>query len=348
MSAEPTTKRVAPASASSATREAVALYDQSSFSKLLLQGRDALAVLQRLCANEMDAPIGRMVYTPMLNERGGIESDLTVMRQAQDRFLIVTGSAQTTRDFDWITRHIDTNEHAVLTDVSAMSSVLSVMGPRARELLARTSSEIRPDDLSPEALKFSWTKEIDLGFARVRAARMSYVGGPGFELYVPIEMARHVYLALFDAGRDLGLRDAGYFALDALRIEQGRRAWGAELGPDESPWEAGLAFSVKPDKPTPFIGQRALRESQGHALRKKLVTLVVDPAAYVWGGETILIDGEPVGEISSAGYSPLAGSCVALGYVRGPAANVLHSGTSMHVQVWGDAVPARAFDRWPS
>ena len=330
-----------------ATREAVALYDQSSFSKLLLQGRDALAVLQRLCANEMDAPIGRMVYTPMLNERGGIESDLTVMRQAQDRFLIVTGSAQATRDFDWITRHIDASEHAVLTDVSAMFSVLSVMGPRARELLARTSFEVRPDDLSPEALKFSWTKEIDLGFARVRAARMSYVGGPGFELYVPIEMARHVYLALFDAGRDLGLRDAGYFALDALRIEQGRRAWGAELGPDESPWEAGLAFSVKPDKATPFIGQRALRESQGKPLRKNLVTLVVDPAAYIWGGETILIDGELVGEISSAGYSPLAGSCVALGYVRGAAANQLHSGTSVHIQLWGEAVPARAFDRWP-
>jgi glycine cleavage system aminomethyltransferase T/glycine/D-amino acid oxidase-like deaminating enzyme len=326
-----------------ATREAVALYDQTSFSKLLLQGRDALALLQRLCANEMDVPVGNMVYTPMLNERGGIESDLTVMRQAADRFLIVTGSAQATRDADWIGRHIGADEHAVLTDVSAMYCVLSVMGPKARALLARVS----PDDLSPEALKFSWTKEIDVGFARVRAARMSYVGGPGFELYLPVEMTRHVYLALTEAGHDLGLRDAGYYALDALRIEQGRRAWGAELGPDESPWEAGLGFSVKPDKPAAFIGQAALRAAKDQPLRKKLVTLVLQSPAYVWGGETILLDGEPVGEISSAGYSPLAGACVALGYVRGEGANRPHEGTPAQVELWGERVPVLLHDRWP-
>jgi glycine cleavage system aminomethyltransferase T/glycine/D-amino acid oxidase-like deaminating enzyme len=327
-----------------ATREAVALYDQSSFAKLLLQGPDALALLQRLCANEMDVPVGKMVYTPMLNERGGIESDLTVMRQAAERFLIVTGSAQATRDADWITRHIEAGEHAVLTDVSALYCVLSVMGPKARELLARVS----PDDLSPEALKFSWTKEIDLGFARVRAARMSYVGGPGFELYVPVEMTRHVYLALAEAGRDLGLRDAGYYALDALRIEQGRRAWGAELGPDETPWEAGLAFSVKLGKPAPFIGREALLASEGKPLRKKLVTLVLPPAAYAWGGETILLEGEPAGEISSAGHSPLAGACVALGYVRGAGANQPHGGTRAQIVLWGDKVDVLLYDRWPA
>ncbi|MGH8829668.1 MAG: FAD-dependent oxidoreductase, partial [Polaromonas sp.] len=306
-----------------ATREAVALYDQTSFSKYLLQGRDALGVLQRLCANEMDVPVGKMVYTAMLNERGGFESDLTVMRQAVDRFLIVTGSAQTVRDFDWISRHIEASEHAVLTDVSAMYSVLSVMGPKARELLARVS----PDDLSPEALKFSWTKEIDVGFARVRAARMSYVGGPGFELYVPIEMARHVYLALMAAGQPLGLVDAGYYALDALRIEQGRRAWGAELGPDETPWEAGLAYAVKLDKPAAFIGKAALLKAQGQPLRKKLVTLVFDgPEAFAWGGEAIVLKGQSVGEISSVGWSPLAGACVALGHVRGDAARPVAAG----------------------
>ncbi len=328
-----------------ATREAVGLYDQTSFSKLLLQGRDALQVLQRLCANEMDVPVNKMVYTALLNERGGFESDLTVIRQAQDRFLIVTGSAQATRDMDWIGRHISADEHAMLTDVSTMYSVLSLMGPKSRELLARVS----PDDLSPDALKFSWTKEIDLGFARVRAARMSYVGGPGFELYVPVEMTRHVYLALHEAGKDLGLLDAGYYALDALRIEQGRRAWGAELGPDESPWEAGLAFSVKLDKPSDFIGKSALLAKQRQPLRKKLVTLVFEtPADYAWGGETILLDGEPAGEISSVGYSPLAGACVALGYVRGEGANVVHAGTPAGIELWGRKVAVTLHDRWPA
>jgi 4-methylaminobutanoate oxidase (formaldehyde-forming) len=337
-----------------ATREAVAIYDQTSFSKLLLQGRDALAVLQRLCANEIDIAVDRMVYTALLNERGGFESDLTIIRQARDRFLIVTGSAQTTRDMDWIGRHIDPAEHAVLTDVSAMFSVLSVMGPKARELMSRAS----PDDLSPDALKFSHTREIDLGHARVRAARMSYVGGPGFELYVPIEMARHVYLALMEAGDDLGngsasgrqggLVDAGYYALDALRIEAGRRAWGAELGPDETPFEAGLAHAVKLDKPVDFIGKAALLKARGQALRKKLVSVVLDSAAhYAWGGEALLIDGTAVGELASVGWSPKANACVALAYVRGDAALRAHAGTPVALDLWGEPVPARAWDRWP-
>lgn len=327
-----------------ATREAVALYDQSSFAKLLLQGRDALALLQRLCANEIDVPVDRMVYTAMLNERGGFESDLTVIRLAADRFMIVTGSAQATRDMDWIARHIEVDEHAVLTDVSAMFAVLSVMGPNARALLARVS----PDDLSPAALAFSHTREIDLGFARVRAARMSYVGGPGFELYVPVEMARHVYLALMDAGESLGLANAGYYALDALRIEAGRRAWGAELGPDETPFEAGLTFAVKLDKPSDFIGRAALLQHQGQPLRRKLVTVVLDdPAAHAWGGEALLIDGDPVGELSSVGWSPKANACVALAYVRGDAAQRPHAGTRVAIDLWGEPVPARAWDRWP-
>jgi glycine cleavage system aminomethyltransferase T len=207
---------------------------------------------------------------------------------------------------------------------------------------------VSPDDLSPEGLKFSWTKEIDLGHARVRAARMSYVGGPGFELYVPIEMARHVYLALHEAGRELGLKDAGYYALDALRIEQGRRAWAAELGPDETPWEAGLAFSVKLDKPAHFIGKEALLAAQGQPLRKKLVTLVFDDAqAFGWGGEPIVLNGETVGEISSIGWSPLAGACVALGYVRGAGANQPHAGTPAHIELWGQRVAVTLHDRWP-
>lgn len=327
-----------------ATREAVALYDQTSFSKLLLQGRDALAVLQRLCANEINVPAGKMVHSAMLNARGGFESDLTVLREAAERFLIITGSAQSVRDFDWISRHVGQNEQAVLTDVSALYSVLALMGPQARALLERLS----PDDLAPEALKFSWTREIDLGLARVRAARISYVGGPGFELYVPIEMTRHVYLALQQAGQDFGLVDAGYYALDALRIEQGRRAWGAELGPDDTPWEAGLGDAVKLDKPAAFIGQAALRQARGQPLRKKLVTLVFDSAdAFAWGGEAILLNGEAVGELSSVGWSPLAGACVALGYVRGDSASRPHQGTAAQIELWGERVAVKLYDQWP-
>ena len=332
-----------------ATRDAVALYDQTSFSKLLLQGRDALAVLQRLCANEIDIPVDKMVYTAMLNERGGFESDLTVIRLAAERFLIVTGSAQTTRDMNWIDRHIEADRHAMLTDVSAMVSVLSVMGPNARALLARVSA----DDLGPDSLKFSHTREIDLGFARVRAARMSYVGGPGFELYVPIEMARHVYLALHEASAGLGLdggrlKDAGYYALDALRIEAGRRAWGAELGPDESPFEAGLAYAVRLDKAADFIGKAALQRRRHEPLPKKLVTIVLDSADdHAWGGEALAIDAEAVGELSSVGWSPKAGACVGLGYVRGAGALRPHCGTPVQVDIWGTPVGATAWDVWP-
>jgi 4-methylaminobutanoate oxidase (formaldehyde-forming) len=329
----------------------VALYDQTSFGKLLVQGRDALPLLQRLCANEIDVPVGRMVYTAMLNERGGFESDLTVMRQGAQRFLVVTGSAQPQRDLDWIERHIGADEQAVVTDVSALWSVLSVMGPRSRELLARVS----PDDLSPQALKFSHTREIDLGLARVRAARMSYVGGPGFELYVPIEMARHVYLALHEAGdglglpdeagRPTGLRDAGYYALDALRIEAGRRAWGAELGPDETPWQAGLTFAVQIDKAAPFIGREALRRTQAELPAKKLLGFVFgEPTAYGWGGEAIRIDGEAAGELTSAGWSLAAGACVGLGYVRGAAAQRVHHGTPVVIDLWGEPTAATAWD----
>jgi len=177
---------------------------------------------------------------------------------------------------------------------------------------------------------------------------MSYVGGPGFELYVPVEMTRHVYLALQGAGADVGLVDAGYWALDALRIEAGRRAWGAELGPDETPFEAGLASAVGFDKTSEFIGRTALLEARGRPLRKKLVTIVLDdPQAWAWGGEALHLGGAPVGELSSVGWSPKAGACVALGYLRGAAASDGHAGTPLEVDLWGRPTPARAYDRWP-
>ncbi len=333
-----------------ATREAVAVYDQSSFAKFYLEGRDALAVLQRLCANEIDVPVDKMAYTAMLNARGGFESDLTIIRLSAQRFLIVTGSAQATRDADWIVRHIEAHEHAVLTDVSALLCVLGVMGPKARELLARVgvvnAAANGAEDLA--TLKFSHTREIDLGLARVRAARMSYVGGPGFELYVPVEMTRHVYLALHEAGGDLRLTDAGYYALDALRIEAGRRAWSAELGPDETPFEAGLSYAVKLDKPADFIGKAALLAARGQPLRKKLVSVVLDaPEPYIWGGEALSIEGESVGELSSAGWGYGAGRCIGLAYLRGAAANRVHVGTPISIDLWGEPVGATAWDVWP-
>jgi 4-methylaminobutanoate oxidase (formaldehyde-forming) len=296
-----------------ACREDVVVFDQTSFAKFVLQGRDALAVLQRLCANEIDVPLGRMVYTAMLNARGGFESDLTITRLAADSFFILTGSAQATRDADWINRHIGDDEFAALVDATSAWSVISVMGPKAESLLAHVS----PDDLSTAAMPFSTTKEIDVGYARARAARMSYVGGPGYELCVPTDQCLTLYDALWSAGVELKLRDAGYYTIDALRVEAGRRAWGAELGPDETPWEAGLGYAVKVDKPTAFIGRDALLRQRSEGLHKRLVIFSLDdPHAFPWGGEPILMDGRNVGELTSTGYSRRHGRAIAMGYAR--------------------------------
>jgi 4-methylaminobutanoate oxidase (formaldehyde-forming) len=318
-----------------ATREAVALFDQSSFSKLSVRGPDALAFLQSMCANEIDVAIGKMVYTALLNDRGGFESDLTVIRLSAHRFMVVTGSGQTTRDLDWLQRHVSIEMRVDIDDVSAQFCVLSLMGPNSAALMSRVS----PDDVSPKALPFSHSREIDVGHAKVRAARMSYVGGPGYELYVPVEMTRHVYLALQNAGADLGLRDAGYYALDALRIERQRRAWGAEMGPDETPFEAGLWASVKLDKPSDFIGKKALlaRKAQTEfKAEKKLVKVVVqNPMHYLWGGEPLSVAGQFVGEITSAGWGYEAGAMVALGYIRGHWAQQAIQNLQAQAELWG-------------
>jgi 4-methylaminobutanoate oxidase (formaldehyde-forming) len=282
-----------------------------------------------------------MVYTPMLNERGGYESDLTVLRLAPAIFLLITGSAQATRDQDWILRHTLPESWVSVTDVTAMYSVLSLMGPLAPPLLARVS----PDDVSRQALPVGCTREIDLGHARVRVARMSYVGGLGFELYVPVEMTRHVYQNLHTAGADLGLRDAGYYALDALRIERTRRAWGAEMGPDETPMAARMIARLPPDKHPAFLGQQALREQWDAVLHKKLVRVVVTRShPYLWGGEPLLIDGETVGEISSAGWGYEAGACVGLAYVRGDWAVREVVSQAAFALLWGEPVPVLLHD----
>jgi riboflavin biosynthesis protein RibD len=274
---------------------------------------DLRAVLQRLCANDVDVAPGRVVYTAMLNERGGIESDLTVLRVGEREFFVLTGSAQATRDFAWIERHIGGGEHATLVDVTGAYSIVSVMGPKAQPLLESLSS----DAFGRDAIPFSSSAIVDVGYARVRACRKSYVGGPGYELTVPVEQCVTLYEALGAAGARHGLRDAGYYALDALRIEAGRRAWGAELSPDETPWEAGLGHAVKLDKPGGFLGHDALVRQRETGPRKRLVMFTFDdPGSYAWGGEPILMDGRNVGEITSAGYSRRAGRMIAMGYAR--------------------------------
>jgi 4-methylaminobutanoate oxidase (formaldehyde-forming) len=296
-----------------ACREDIAVFDQTSFAKFILKGRDAVTVLQRLCANDIDIAVDRIVYTGMLNARGGFESDLTITHLAPDTFFILTGSAQATRDFSWIEQHMEADEHASLVDVTSAYSVLSVMGPKAEALLRRLS----PHDLSKTGLPFSTTSEIDVGHARARAARMSYVGGPGFELYVSTDQCVTLYEALWSVGSEFGLRDAGYYTIDALRIEAGRRAWGAELSPDESPWEAGLAYTVKLNKPSSFLGREALIAARESGVKKRLVQFTFDdPDAFPWGGEPLLMNGRGVGELTSAGYSRKYGRAVAMGYAR--------------------------------
>ena len=299
-----------------ACREDVVVFDQASFAKFVVKGRDALRVLDRLCANRVDVEPGRVVYTALLNARGGFESDVTIARLAPDTFFVLSGSAQATRDAAWIEQHIGADDHAVLVDVTAAYSIVSVMGPKAEPLLASLSA----DDVSKAGLPFGTTRDIDVGYARVRAARMSYVGGPGYELCVSTDQCVTLYDALHGAGAPYGLRDAGYYTIDALRIEAARRAWGAELSPDETPLEAGLGRAVAFDKPVEFIGREALRAQQAQGVRKRLVQLVLDdPAGFPWGGEPIHMDGRTVGELTSAGYSRALGRAVAFGYARGDA-----------------------------
>ncbi|MEA2930151.1 MAG: hypothetical protein QOG38_2579, partial [Hyphomicrobiales bacterium] len=273
-----------------ATREAVTIGDLSSFAKFFIEGRDAEAVLQHLCANDVAVPVGSTVYTGMLNARGTYESDLTVARIAPQRFLLVTGTGQATRDADWIRRNM-AGSQATLTDMTAHYAVIAVMGPRARELLARVT-RARLDD---GAFPFGAMREMGIGRALVRAARRTYVGELGWELYVPTEYAGGVYDSLMEAGRDLDVRNAGYYAIESLRLEKGYRAWGRELTPDYNPYEAGLSFAVKLDKGD-FIGRDALLAAKAKPPMRRLLSFVAHtgdtPIAH--GGELILRNGEPV------------------------------------------------------
>ncbi len=296
-----------------ATREAVSVIDETSFGKFLVQGRDAEAALQQLCANDIAVPVGRTVYTGILNERGTYESDVTIARLSPTRFLMITGSAQVVRDADWIARHVRQDLHVTLTDVTAAWTVLSVMGPNSRSLLKRASRA----DFSNEAFPFASMREIGVGHATMFASRRTYLGELGWELYVPVEFAVTVFEALHAAGDELGLKDAGYYAIESLRLEKGYRAWGRELSPDDTPWQAGLGWAVKLDKPGGFIGREALLEARAKPLARRLVSVVLQAQEpLLWGGETLLRDGRPVGDLTSAGYGHTVGASVGLGYAK--------------------------------
>jgi len=295
-----------------AVREAVGLFDQSSFAKFLVQGPDAVAALGRLCANEVDVPPGRAVYTAMLNPRGGIECDLTVTRVAADACLVVTGASMAVHDAEWIRRHLD-GTRAILTDVTSGSAVLGVMGPRSRELLGRLTDA----DLSSAAFPFGASRDIWVAMAPVRATRITYVGELGWELYVPAEFAAGVHDALVAAGEDLGLRHAGYHAMDSLRMEKAYRSWGHDLGSEDTPFEAGLGFAVRLDKPAPFIGREALLRQREQPLRRRLVVFLLDdPEPLLHHDEPVWRDGVLVGRITSGAYGHTLGRAIGLGYVE--------------------------------
>jgi len=293
-----------------AVREAVGLFDQSSLAKFRVQGPDASAVLQRLCANDVDVVPGRIVYTQMLNARGGIECDLTVTRLGEDAYLIVTIAAAATHDADWIRRGIGA-ARVTLTDVTSAFAVLGVMGPRSRELLARVTGA----DLSQAAFPFGTAREIEIGYAMVRATRITYVGELGWELYVPAEFAMNVYEATVAAGEQFGLRHAGYHAMDSLRMEKGYRSWGHDIGGEDTPLEAGLGFAVA-FKKEGFVGREVVLRQRDKPLARRLVMFTLaDSAPLLLGDEPIYRDGVLVGRITSGAYGHTLGRSVGMGYV---------------------------------
>ena len=295
-----------------AVREGVALFDQSSFGKFRFEGRDAVTVLNRVCANNVDVAAGRVVYTQWLNERGGIEADLTVTRLSETAFMIVGGAETEVRDFYWLKRQIPDDAHCVLTNVTSSMGVLSIMGPKARDLL----QSLTPADMSHAGFPFATSREIELGYAMVRASRITFVGELGWELYVPTEFMQHVYDRIVEAGEAVGLAHAGYHALNSLRLEKAYRHWSHDITDEDSPLEAGLGFVVKFDKPGGFIGREALLAQQEQGVARHLVQLKLnDPEPLIYHNEPIWRGDEIVGHITSAAYGHTLGGAVGLGYV---------------------------------
>ena len=324
-----------------AIRESVGLFDQSSFAKFRLEGRDACAVLNRVCANDVDVAPGKLVYTQWLNDKGGIEADLTVTRLNETAFLIVGGAETETKDCNWLKRHIPDDAHAVLTNVTSGMGVISIMGPGARDLLQSLS----PNDLSNEAFAFGTSQEIELGYAIVRASRITYVGELGWELYIPTEFMAGVYDEIVGAGSRFGLRHAGYHALNALRMEKGYRHWGHDITDEDTPLEAGLGFAVKFDKPGGFIGREALLKQKAEGLKQRLVQFLLkspEPMLYhnepIWHGDRI------AGYIRSGMYAHTLGGSCGLGYVTAANGGVVGpiGADDYEIEIAGVRYPATA------
>jgi 4-methylaminobutanoate oxidase (formaldehyde-forming) len=250
----------------------------------------------------------------LLNERGGIEADLTVTRLAQDTFFIVTAGATEIRDFDWLSRHIPEECNAVLTNVSSAYAMFGVMGPKSRHLLSRLTNA----DLSNDAFPFATAQEIDFAYARPLALRMSYVGELGWELYVPSEFATGVFDYLLTEGKKFGLKLVGLHAVDSLRLEKGYRHWGSDITPDDTPFEAGLGFAVKLDKGD-FIGREALLNQDERGVTRRLVMFTLDdPEPLLYHDEPIYRNGQLISSVTHGSYAHLLGCAMGMGYLENP------------------------------
>lgn len=319
-------------------RNGVGLFDMTSFGKIRVEGRDALAFLQRLCANDLDVPAGRIVYTQMLNGRGGIESDLTVTRLSETAFLLVVPGATLQRDLAWLRKHLG-DAFAVITDVTAAESVLCLMGPKSRDLIQRVS----PNDFSNENNPFGTFQEVEIGFGLARAHRVTYVGELGWELYVSTDQAAHVFEALEEAGRDLGLKLCGLHTLDSCRIEKAFRHFGHDITDEDHVLEAGLGFAVKAAKGD-FIGRDAVLKKKEAGLSRRLVQFrLKDPEPLLFHNEAIVRDGRIVGTVTSGNYGHFLGGAIGMGYVPSAGeseAEILAS--SYEIEIAGERFAAEA------
>ena len=322
-----------------ATRERAALFDESSFAKIDVSGPGATAFLQRLAANDVDRPPGTVIYTQMLNGRGGIECDLTATRIEDDRYLLVTGTAFGNHDIGWIRKQLgnERGEAVTVRDATGSMGCFGLWGPRARDIL----SSVTPDDLSNEAFPYMTARQIVVGDVPCLALRVTYVGELGWELYPNVEFAGALWDTLVTAGEPFGMTPAGYRAIDSLRLEKGYRAWGADITPEEHPFEAGLGFAVRMDVPG-FIGNEALEQVLARGVTRRLSCLTLsDPRAMTLGNEPVFRSGEVVSRVTSGGLGYSVGASIAYAYLPIEAAV---PGTAFQVEVFGERVPAVVAD----